>query len=240
MSKSQCILNFDHILLKISKAKSRYQRQMSVRLMMLKKGLIFFVPWFIVFLVLPALVFAYIEEWSFLEGFYYCFVTLSTIGFGDYVAGSFEKNYIWIYKLVVVLWIVFGLAYLSMILNFISQGLRSQRLTDVVQSIRRISSPPFSTRLNNLSRLRRNKLSQLNRQQSVPITLLAPNGKIIKSNMSLNSGTPSLSSPSPTYSQQQSFNSYDTSGRSESTHFFHILNIFPYFKPSRSPKVCQR
>ena len=207
--------------------------------MMLKKGLIFFVPWFVVFLVLPAVVFAYIEDWSFLEGFYYCFVTLSTIGFGDYVAGSFEKHYIWIYKLIVVLWIIFGLAYLSMILNFISQGLRSQRLTDVVQSIRRISGPPFSQRLNSLrqSRTRRNQLNKLNRQQSAPIALLTPNGKIIKSNMSLNSATQSLS-PSPTYSQQQSFTSY-TSGRSEDTPFFHILNIFPYFKhSSRSPKVC--
>lgn len=203
---------------------------------MLKKGLIFFVPWFIVFLVLPAIVFAFIEDWTFLEGFYYCFVTLSTIGFGDYVAGSFEKDFIWIYKLIVVLWIIFGLAYLSMILNFISQGLRSQRLSNVVLSIKRISGPPLSHRLQHFNRtIRRNKF---NRQQSVPIALLTHNGKLIKSDVSINTvETPSLS-PSPTYSQQQSFNDSFDNSKSSEPHFFHILNIFPYFKrSSRKPKV---
>lgn len=47
----------------------------------------FFVPWFIVFLVVPALVFHLLEDWTFIESFYYCFITLSTIGFGDLVAG---------------------------------------------------------------------------------------------------------------------------------------------------------
>ncbi|CAG2104467.1 unnamed protein product, partial [Medioppia subpectinata] len=142
-------------------AKSRYRRQLSIRLMLLKKGLIFFVPWFLVFLVLPAIVFAFIENWTFLEGFYYCFVTLSTIGFGDYVAGSFEKHYIWVYKLIVVLWIIFGLAYLSMILNFISQGLRSRHLTNVVLSIRRMSGPPLSHRFSHLNKMRRNRYNRL-------------------------------------------------------------------------------
>ncbi|CAG2171746.1 unnamed protein product [Oppiella nova] len=217
----------------ISKAKSRYRRQFSIRLMLLKKGLIFFVPWFLVFLVLPAIVFAFIENWTFLEGFYYCFVTLSTIGFGDYVAGSFEKHYIWVYKLIVVLWIIFGLAYLSMILNFISQGLRSRHLTNVVLSIRRMSGPPFAHRFNHLNKIRRNRY---NRQQSVPIALVTKNGKLIKSEVSLNSGeTPSLS-PSPTFSQQQSFNESIDTCRSEAPHFFHILNIFPYFKHSSSSR----
>lgn len=37
---------------------------------------------------LPAFVFNQVEKWDFLEGLYYCFVTLSTIGFGDYIAGN--------------------------------------------------------------------------------------------------------------------------------------------------------
>ena len=36
----------------------------------------------------PALVFSNVEKWDLLEGLYFCFVTLSTIGFGDYVAGK--------------------------------------------------------------------------------------------------------------------------------------------------------
>lgn len=32
--------------------------------------------------------FSHVEGWSFREGFYFAFVTLSTIGFGDYVVGE--------------------------------------------------------------------------------------------------------------------------------------------------------
>jgi len=36
---------------------------------------------------IPALVFHHIEDWTYLEALYYSFVTVTTIGFGDYVAG---------------------------------------------------------------------------------------------------------------------------------------------------------
>jgi hypothetical protein len=30
------------------------------------------------------------EEWNYIEGLYYSFITISTIGFGDFVAGEFS------------------------------------------------------------------------------------------------------------------------------------------------------
>jgi len=160
--------------------KSHYQRQLSARFLMLKKGLISLVPWFFVFLVVPAIIFTYIEGWSFLDGFYYCFVTLSTIGFGDFVAGSFEKDYIWMYKIVVVFWIIFGLAYLAMVLNFITQSLRSRHISNVMHSLKhRISSNQALTRRHP---------GHFKRQQSSPVVLFTQNGKKIfpTSNESLN------------------------------------------------------
>ncbi|XP_042312442.1 potassium channel subfamily K member 17-like [Sceloporus undulatus] len=39
----------------------------------------------LLFFLLPPLLFTAIEGWTYEEGFYYSFITLSTIGFGDYV-----------------------------------------------------------------------------------------------------------------------------------------------------------
>ena len=43
----------------------------------------------ILFIFIPSAIFMALEsDWSYEDGVYYSFVTLSTIGFGDYVAGS--------------------------------------------------------------------------------------------------------------------------------------------------------
>ena len=48
------------------------------------------------FIVAPALFFMNIEQWTYAESIYYCFVTLTTIGFGDFVAGlnMFNKQFV--------------------------------------------------------------------------------------------------------------------------------------------------
>lgn len=44
----------------------------------------------VLFLIFPPVIFSYVEDWSYGEGFYYAFITLSTIGFGDYVVGEYQ------------------------------------------------------------------------------------------------------------------------------------------------------
>ncbi|NXA13335.1 KCNKG protein, partial [Sapayoa aenigma] len=66
----------------------------------------------------PPLVFSYVEGWSYGEGFYFTFITLSTIGFGDYVVGTNpNKHYIPVYRSLTAIWIVFGLAWLALVFN---------------------------------------------------------------------------------------------------------------------------
>ncbi|XP_062981470.1 potassium channel subfamily K member 17 [Elgaria multicarinata webbii] len=72
----------------------------------------------LLFFLLPPLLFTAIEGWTYEEGFYYSFITLSTIGFGDYVIGmNPERTYPGWYKNVVSLWILFGMAWLALIIN---------------------------------------------------------------------------------------------------------------------------
>lgn len=42
----------------------------------------------LLFLLLPPLLFCRMEGWSYVESFYFAFITLSTVGFGDYVIGE--------------------------------------------------------------------------------------------------------------------------------------------------------
>lgn len=46
----------------------------------------------LIFVALPAVIFKHIEEWSTLESIYFVVITLTTIGFGDFVAG--EKGHL--------------------------------------------------------------------------------------------------------------------------------------------------
>lgn len=50
--------------------------------------LMYLCPGFVMFIFFPAFLFSYYEGWSYEESVYYAFITLTTIGFGDYVAGT--------------------------------------------------------------------------------------------------------------------------------------------------------
>uniref|UniRef100_G3T7U3 2P domain potassium channel Talk-1 n=1 Tax=Loxodonta africana TaxID=9785 RepID=G3T7U3_LOXAF len=72
----------------------------------------------LVILIFPPMAFSHVEGWSFGEGFYFAFITLSTIGFGDYVVGTDpSKHYIAVYRSLAAIWILLGLSWLALILS---------------------------------------------------------------------------------------------------------------------------
>ncbi|CAL8312895.1 unnamed protein product [Lota lota] len=76
----------------------------------------------VIFVALPAVIFKHIEGWSTLESIYFVVITLTTIGFGDFVAG--EKEFLDYYKPVVWFWILVGLAYFAAVLSMIGDWFR--------------------------------------------------------------------------------------------------------------------
>ncbi|KAG8010146.1 Potassium channel subfamily K member 5 [Nibea albiflora] len=72
-----------------------------------------------VHLVIPPVLFMYVEGWTYLEGLYYSFITLTTVGFGDYVAGVNPNiEYPRLYRVFAELWIYMGLAWLSLFFSW--------------------------------------------------------------------------------------------------------------------------
>ncbi|XP_076156149.1 potassium channel subfamily K member 2 [Alosa pseudoharengus] len=78
----------------------------------------------LLFVALPAVIFKHIEGWSALESLYFVVITLTTIGFGDFVAGGSEIEYQDFYKPAVWFWILVGLAYFAAVLSMIGDWFR--------------------------------------------------------------------------------------------------------------------
>ncbi|XP_078518223.1 potassium channel, subfamily K, member 16-like [Lissotriton helveticus] len=81
----------------------------------------FLVTGLVVYLAIPPIAFSDMEGWSYREGFYFAFISLSTIGFGDYVVGLHpQKKYFPYYRLSVAVWVIFGLAWLALLFNLLT------------------------------------------------------------------------------------------------------------------------
>ena len=75
--------------------------------------------------LLPAGMYSYSQGWSYNLAHYYCFITLSTIGFGD-VVPSFDKKEVRFYRLLSSLYFVYGLAVVAIVFNVVQQIQRRQ------------------------------------------------------------------------------------------------------------------
>ncbi|XP_033109133.1 potassium channel subfamily K member 16-like isoform X1 [Anneissia japonica] len=98
---------------------------------------------FFLFFTIPAVIFALVEDWSYHLAFYYCFITLSTIGFGDYVAGTNpKKHYSIFYRIAIYIWIILGLAYFILLLQHVSDvlehaGKKIKKRTRTIREIKK-------------------------------------------------------------------------------------------------------
>ncbi|XP_078505907.1 potassium channel subfamily K member 2 isoform X1 [Lissotriton helveticus] len=79
----------------------------------------------VLFVAIPSVIFKNIEGWNTLDAIYFVVITLTTIGFGDYVAGEdSDIEYLELYKPVAWFWILVGLAYFAAVLSMIGDWLR--------------------------------------------------------------------------------------------------------------------
>jgi hypothetical protein len=80
-----------------------------------------------VYIIGGSALFAVWEGWDYLTGSYFCFVTLSTIGFGDVVPGTDMDQWASHEKLVLcVLWLAFGLSLLAMCFNLMQEEVKEK------------------------------------------------------------------------------------------------------------------
>jgi hypothetical protein len=89
---------------------------------------VFVIP---LYLTLGAILFNIWENWGFLNSFYFCFITLTTIGFGDFVPGSALTVSAAKEKLIsAALYILLGLVLIAMCFNLMKEQL-SQKVKQV-------------------------------------------------------------------------------------------------------------
>jgi potassium channel subfamily K protein 9 len=83
-------------------------------------------------------IFSYYEGWTYIDAFYYCFITLTTIGFGDFVA--LQKNKVLQkkpeYVAFSLVFILFGLTVISaamnlMVLRFLTMNTEDERKAEL-------------------------------------------------------------------------------------------------------------
>ena len=70
---------------------------------------------------LPAVLFMHMEGWNYFEAFYFCFISLTTIGLGDFVPGESHgwesSKYRSLYKIFCVFYFICGLSFLILVLE---------------------------------------------------------------------------------------------------------------------------
>uniref|UniRef100_A0A0A9Z728 Open rectifier potassium channel protein 1 n=2 Tax=Lygus hesperus TaxID=30085 RepID=A0A0A9Z728_LYGHE len=123
---------------RLLRAHHRYKNHVyDSRLTLVLDVLIYLIPGIVIFILAPT-IFMKFEDWTFYQALYYAFITLTTIGFGDLVAGQSAGTDTvgeTLYKIFILVWIMFGLGYLIMIFGFITRALKSKKLAKIEQKL---------------------------------------------------------------------------------------------------------
>lgn len=82
-----------------------------------------FVVFVLVFLMLiPAAIYSHIEGWSYLNSFYYCFISVTTVGLGDYVPGDKSvQEHRHLYKICSTVYLIIGVLIMVWLLELFSE-----------------------------------------------------------------------------------------------------------------------
>ena len=92
---------------------------------------------FVFFWVVGGIVFKYTEGWAWLESFFFCYVTFTTIGYGNVVPTSFAGRAFFI------VWALFGIAVMTILLSVLTESW-SRNFRSAVSSDKPPSpNPPF-------------------------------------------------------------------------------------------------
>ncbi|KAH3886238.1 uncharacterized protein LOC127841952 [Dreissena polymorpha] len=79
------------------------------------------------YIMLGTFLFAYWENWDIVTGTYFCFITLSTIGFGDVVPGVSSSDWDKSEKLVLcALYLILGLSLIAMCFNLVQEDVKAK------------------------------------------------------------------------------------------------------------------
>lgn len=152
---------FGHFFLR---ARDKYRAHRHDGMSLAGSILMYFCLGFFVFIISPSFLFMYFEGWAFDEAIYYAFVSLTTIGFGDLVAGQdpykTDVSYI-LYKVFLIVWLVFGLGYLFMVLGFITDAMRSKRMAKLSSTIKVTQTKLWNGMVHEMPHLMRRVLNEL-------------------------------------------------------------------------------
>ncbi|XP_020642766.3 potassium channel subfamily K member 6 [Pogona vitticeps] len=88
----------------------------------------------VAFFLVPAAIFSWLEEsWSYLDAFYFCFISLCTIGLGDYVPGEQPGQRLRpLYKVSITVYLLLGLMAMLLLLQTFHKLADLHGLSDLV------------------------------------------------------------------------------------------------------------